>query len=131
MHVRINGKYTPVPPFLRRKILWYVLGILLLVGILIAAIFFGRRWTSLLSIHWTYAFFAFIPYGFGLFFFIRWFTRDFMQLHGRMKAGDVPCWHCGYSLRHLGERGRCPECGREFTRDETLAQWKPVTKQFE
>ena len=30
------------------------------------------------------------------------------------------CAECGYSLRELPERGRCPECGRGYTSEELV-----------
>jgi len=43
-------------------------------------------------------------------------------------AVDLPCQHCGYNLRTLALRGRCPECGTavaESARDTRLCRADP------
>jgi hypothetical protein len=35
-------------------------------------------------------------------------------------AADVPCAACGYDLRGLGSKGRCPECGNDIAASLTL-----------
>jgi hypothetical protein len=34
---------------------------------------------------------------------------------GEEIAGDLTCLHCGYNLRGLSPKGRCPECGGEIS----------------
>lgn len=38
--------------------------------------------------------------------------------------GYAACEGCLYDLRGLAERGSCPECGRAYERERTVAMWK-------
>lgn len=34
------------------------------------------------------------------------------------------CLYCFFDLRGLGDRGACPECGEQFTLDQTRSAWR-------
>jgi hypothetical protein len=44
----------------------------------------------------------------------------------RIRKRWVACLNCGYSLRRLPRRGRCPECGCSYDRRATAAYWSEL-----
>lgn len=46
--------------------------------------------------------------------------KQLIRWHG-LEDGHLPCLGCGYDLRGCAEKGRCPECGRTYNREELYA----------
>lgn len=44
-------------------------------------------------------------------------------VNSALETALASCLRCGYDLRHLGEAGRCPECGQEFECNELRRLW--------
>lgn len=55
-----------------------------------------------------------VAYGALLTWLILWFNWEGVRTRRRIRAGERPCWRCGYDLSPQGDAGTCPECGERF-----------------
>jgi hypothetical protein len=61
-------------------------------------------------------------YAVGLPLLIIWFVSPMPRALARVRRGELPCWHCGYDVRHCTEP-RCPECGHDLNAQDLQAKW--------
>jgi len=73
-------------------------------------------------------FVGYAVYGPLLTLLILWYSRGDRQTKRRVAQGELPCWHCGYDLRHTASPGICPECGRQFETQATRSAWDAYIK---
>jgi hypothetical protein len=112
-------------PFLRERIargVVFAIGLLLLAGIIaqltgVLVFPLGTRATPLSLI---YSVFCLVAFG-----WIREARRSGAERMLREHQGFV-CLFCHYPLTNLPDEGRCPECGTEYTRAETVEIWRGI-----
>lgn len=110
----------PTPPFLRRRVAWFVL---LIVGLSLTspvATFLLRNRVPA----WAYVVATAVP-GVGSGLISVWFGRAMVrEVNAAERLGWRRCWDCGYDLTGVAGEGVCPECGNACTRDGLAAKWR-------
>lgn len=108
------------PPFLRRRVVWFVLLIVALsLTSPLATLLLRNRVPA-----WAFVAAATVP-GLGCGLLSVWFGRAMAReiKHAERLAWNR-CWDCGYDLTGVAAAGICPECGRAYARDDLAAKWQ-------
>jgi len=108
------------PPFLKRRVAWFVL---LIVGLSLTspvATFLLRNKVPA----WAYVVATAVP-GLGSGLLSMWFGRAMVrEMKQAERLGWKRCWHCGYDLTGVAADGVCPECGNAYTREDLATKWR-------
>ncbi|MCC6952159.1 MAG: hypothetical protein IT433_12040 [Phycisphaerales bacterium] len=108
------------PPFLKRRVAWFVL---LIVGLSLTSpvvTYLLRNKVPALA----YVAATAIP-GLGSGLLSMWFGRAMLREVKQAEClGWKRCWHCGYDLTGAAADGLCPECGNAYTRENLAAKWR-------
>ncbi|MBL0926530.1 MAG: hypothetical protein IBJ11_02615 [Phycisphaerales bacterium] len=111
---RPGSPIPATPRFLRARNRRFLLLMALLMAGLFAVLQGGPWLARALGLPvWT-AHLAFAPYSLGLVVLIRWANAGPNDVLRRVRAGELFCWDCGYTLTGLGAVGVCPECGTAY-----------------
>lgn len=108
------------PPFLQRRVAWFVL---LIVGLSLTspvATFLLRNKVPA----WAYVVATAVP-GLGSGLLSIWFGRAMVrEMKQAERVGWKRCWHCGYDLMGVAAEGVCPECGNAYAREDLATKWR-------
>ena len=119
-----NGKPAPAPPVVKRleKKPWVVAGTLVVFTLLLPTLFYFLKIDPV-----QYADYAsYVVVGLFVigFFIMRRIWREIPALTLEARANDYClCLICGYCLKGLPEKHRCPECGTSYEIEDVKRKW--------
>jgi uncharacterized paraquat-inducible protein A len=113
-----TNQLAQLPGFVRGRLPWFLLW---LFG-LIAVTFFATLVAPMAGFPLWFRIAGWIIYAITLPVLIGWFVTPMPRALARVRRGELPCWHCGYDVRHC-TKPRCPECDHELNAQELQARW--------
>lgn len=112
------NEIASLPHFARGRMPRFLMGMLLLSGLMLLSNLVG----PLFGFPAWFQIAGWILYAIALPLLIVWFVTPMPKALARVRRGELPCWHCGYDLRHCTEP-RCPECGHDLNAQDLQAKW--------
>ncbi len=121
LHLMLNRRPKAAPPALWRRLIWLrvwaVLHIVVQVGFFTFLVSVGGYGMGLKVGFLALAVMLGVIVNFAPLLVGRRPRREVLAANYRL------CFHCGYSLEHLPDEHRCPECGAEYTFAQIREGW--------
>jgi len=112
------NEIAALPAFVIRRLPRFLLCFFALSCVPLVALLFGH----LSGVPAWFRVGGWVFYAVGLTLLIYRFVSPMPKALARVRRGELPCWHCGYDVRHCTEP-RCPECGHDLDAQDLQSRW--------